>query len=88
MFKPQNHQPAKANQQLLDEIELISGQKMVELSGQELMNVVGGKQEETPPSLVEVYYPNGQPFLVVPSPPQGELNADPDTGLTVRPDSR
>ena len=43
MFKTRNNQPTLASQQPLDEIELISGQKMVELDSQELMNVVGGK---------------------------------------------
>ena len=48
MFKTRNNQPTLANQQPLNEIELISGQEMVELDSQELMNVVGGKNP--PPS--------------------------------------
>ena len=47
MFKIQNNQPTKANQQLLDEIELMSGQEMVELDSQELMNVVGGENSKS-----------------------------------------
>ena len=43
MFKTRNNQHSLANQQPLNEIELISGQEMVELDSQELMNVVGGK---------------------------------------------
>ena len=47
MFKTQNNQPTLANQQALDEIELMSGQEMVELDSQELMNVVGGENSKS-----------------------------------------
>ena len=79
MFKTRNHQSTLASQQLLDEIELMSGQEMVELDSQELMNVVGRskkgdtaeQQEAASVQLVE-----GTKF-VLNYPPQGEATIGP-----------
>ena len=80
MFKTRNNQPTLANQQPLDEIELISGQEMVELSCQELMNVVGGKAgdkagDSEEPNLLGVDLPGGN-RVVAGHAPQSEAEVD------------
>ena len=88
MFKIQNNQPTKANQQPLNEIELISGQEMVELSGQELMNVVGGKQGETEQQKAFFIELGDGTKLGGNYPPPGEATAtptNPEAPLTVKP---
>ena len=77
MFKTRNNQSTLANQQLLDEIELMSGQEMVELDSQELMNVVGGKNQPPENSSFIVIGVNGENQVDVPQQPGGTLVVDP-----------
>ena len=78
MFKTQNNQPTLANQQALDEIELMSGQEMVELDSQELMNVVGGENSKsTEQSQLLVVGKDGEALFYLPQPQPGTLVVGP-----------
>ena len=84
MFKTRNNQPTLANQQPLNEIELISGQEMVELDSQELMNVVGGENSKsTEESIVKV---NLEPINVdLNDPPPGQVTVSDNAEVTIEP---
>ena len=70
MFKTQNNQPTLANQQPLDEIELMSGQEMV--------NVVGGENSKsTEQSQLLVVGKDGEALFYLPQPQPGTLVVGP-----------